>query len=384
VPAVHAFLRAQSRVPDVGTRCPIKSEDRNGGGLGVVRHPTDSTRKAPVLDTQQALNADRTAAEADQTAADADQTSSDADQFAATTDQSDADQDQLASDRDQATADRAHAADSTQTPANERAYDASRSERKKTSSDRLGARLERASTAHDRDATASERDRTADGRDEVGRARDDRAADQTRDAEESDGSLLEQLAELRAQAATDRARAAADRKRAASDRAKAARERERLEAELHSAHLDELTGAYRREMGRLAISHEIDRARRSDGRFVLAFVDVDDLKTVNDRDGHAAGDRVLQTVVSAIRTRLRSFDPIMRYGGDEFVCGLSGTDLSEAERRFESIGIAIEADAHVGISVGLAALAAGDTPERLSERADAAMLAVKERHHSRA
>jgi diguanylate cyclase (GGDEF)-like protein len=137
-------------------------------------------------------------------------------------------------------------------------------------------------------------------------------------------------------------------------------------------------------MGRLAISHEIDRARRSDGRFVLAFVDVDDLKTINDRDGHAAGDRVLKTVVSAIRTRLRSFDPIMRYGGDEFVCGLSGTDLSEAERRFESIGIAIEADAHVGISVGLAALATGDTPERLAERADAAMLAVKARHHSRA
>ena len=129
-------------------------------------------------------------------------------------------------------------------------------------------------------------------------------------------------------------------------------------------------------MGRLALSHEIDRARRSDGRFVLAFVDVDRLKTINDRDGHAAGDRVLQTVVRAIRTRLRSFDPIVRYGGDEFVCGLTGTDLADAERRFEAIGIAIEAEARVGISVGFAALAAGDTADLLTERADAAMLEV--------
>ena len=95
---------------------------------------------------------------------------------------------------------------------------------------------------------------------------------------------MKQLDELAARAAADRARAAADRERAAKDRAEASRERARLEAELRSAHLDELTGAYRREMGQLALSHEIDRARRSDGRFVVAFVDVDRLKDVNDHD----------------------------------------------------------------------------------------------------
>ena len=162
----------------------------------------------------------------------------------------------------------------------------------------------------------------------------------------------------------------------------ASRERGRLEAELQAAHLDDLTGAYRREMGRLALSHEIDRARRSDGRFVVAFVDVDRLKTVNDRDGHAAGDRVLQSVVLAMRTRLRSFDPIIRYGGDEFVCGLAGTDITEAEHRFDLIGMAVEADARVGISVGLAELEPGDTADALTERADLAMLEVKAAHHS--
>lgn len=179
-----------------------------------------------------------------------------------------------------------------------------------------------------------------------------------------------------------RARAAADREQAARDRINAGHERARLEAELRSAHLDQLTGAYRREMRQLALSHEIDRARRSDGRFVLAFVDVDRLKAVNDRDGHAAGDRVLSSVVRIIRAKLRSFDPIVRYGGDEFVCGLTGTDVAEAERRFESIGIAIEADTRVGISVGFAELAAGDTADLLTERADEAMLEVKARHHS--
>ena len=116
---------------------------------------------------------------------------------------------------------------------------------------------------------------------------------------------------------------------------------------------------------------------------MVAFVDVDELKAVNARDGHAAGDRVMHSVVGAMRARLRSFDPIIRYGGDEFVCGLGGTDLAEAKRRFDLIGVAIEADAGVGISVGLAELEPGDTADALTGRADAAMLSVKAAHHSR-
>jgi diguanylate cyclase (GGDEF)-like protein len=135
-------------------------------------------------------------------------------------------------------------------------------------------------------------------------------------------------------------------------------------------------------MGRLALSHEIDRARRSDGRFVVAFVDVDRLKVVNDREGHAAGDRVLQIVGRSIRARLRSFDAVVRYGGDEFVCGLGGTDLEEARRRFDAIGATIEADARVGISVGLAALEPGDQVDAMIDRADGEMLMVRAAHRS--
>lgn len=335
-----------------------------------------------VGDVQPTLEGDQTSADADQTASDADQTSSDADQTDSATDQAGADRDQRASDQDQATADRDEAADPHPTVAGGRAYATSRDERWARTAERLESRRTRGRTGRHRDLTATGRDRVADTRDETARSRDAREAGSIRTVSEPQASLLKQLEDLRVRAATEREQAAADRARAATDRANAARERARLEAELKVAHLDELTGAYRREMGQLALSHEIDRARRSDGRFVLAFVDVDRLKLVNDRDGHAAGDRVLQAVVDAIRLRLRSFDPIIRYGGDEFVCGLGGTDLAEAKRRFDAIGDAIETDARVGISVGLAALAVGDTADQLTERADAAMLEIKAIHHS--
>jgi diguanylate cyclase (GGDEF)-like protein len=339
--------------------------------------------RTAVIDAERAMRNDQTAADADQTASDADQTSSDADQAASDADDQSADIDQLASDRDQETADREHAA-GTHTKTDEGEYQRSRGERQSVAIERLGNRLKRARTGRARDATAKRRDRVAVDRDAAGQIRDARATAKVRTSDEPDSDLLRRLEALAAEAAADRARAAADRERAARDREKAARTRARLEAELERAYLDELTGAYRREMGRTALSHEIERARRSDGRFVLAFVDVDELKAVNDRDGHAAGDRVLQGVTDAIRARLRSFDPIVRWGGDEFVCGLGGTDRTEARRSFIEIAKAIKDDVHVGISVGLAALGAIETVDGLTERADAAMLTIKARHHARA
>ena len=195
----------------------------------------------------------------------------------------------------------------------------------------------------------------------------------------SSASLGDKLAQVRMHAGAARARAAADRDRAAQDRAEAALDRNRLETELNSAHLDDLTGAFRREVGALALGHEIDRARRADGRFILAFVDVDGMKMVNDRDGHAAGDRVLRTLVSTIRSHLRSFDPVVRYGGDEFVCGLGGVDIVEVERRFDAICWSLQAEVGVGIGVGLAALGPDDTLDQLTARADAALRVAKQK-----
>ena len=360
----------------------MDTDGRNGHGAGSAKG-AGARFPGSAFDSHRIINLEQTSADAEQSLADADQTRSDQDQAAAAADAASAVTDQIAADRDQAAADRVHAADQ-RTGADDTAYDQSRGEREAATVERIGTQLRRGHTAGERDLTAAQRDRIAEARDKAGRDRDARAAELARAVAEPHASLEQQLELVRAQAAADRARAAADRERAALDRANAAHERGRLEAELRSAHLDELTGAYRREMGQMTLSHEIDRARRSDGRFVVAFVDVDELKVVNDRDGHATGDRVLQVVVHEIRSRLRSFDPIVRYGGDEFVCGLSGTDLAEAARRFDTIADAIRADAGVGISVGMAALIADETADQLTERADAAMLKVKARHHTRA
>jgi diguanylate cyclase (GGDEF)-like protein len=237
---------------------------------------------------------------------------------------------------------------------------------------RLASHIDRAFTTRLRSMTASERDGMATRRDEIARRRDARteAIDQALAA--SDAPLDEKLERLRA-------RAAADRRKAAQDRNEAALERAELEAELTSAHLDDLTGAYRRETGTLALTHEIERARRDNGRFVIAFVDIDGMKRVNDRDGHAAGDKVLKTLVWHMRSNLRSFDPVVRYGGDEFIAGLGGIPIGEVARRFEEIDQSVRRDVGVGISVGLAELEPDETLDRLTARADAALLDAKTR-----
>ena len=101
------------------------------------------------------------------------------------------------------------------------------------------------------------------------------------------------------------------------------------------------------------------------------------MKQVNDRDGHAAGDHVLQTLVWTMRSNLRSFDPVLRYGGDEFVAGLGGMDVEEAARRFRAIEQSVEREVGVGFSVGLAELEPDETLQSLMERADSRLLTVK-------
>ena len=326
---------------------------------------------------QRALDAERSAGDADQAASDADQTASDADQTASERDSADAASDQHAADEDQANADRQRPVDADE--ATQSAFEGSRLAREATTIRRLVTHAARDRTARSRADAADGRDAEAAARDEAAQLRDARAQEFDRSISGSDAPLAEKLEQFRSRAAAARARAARDRDRAAQDRANAAQERARLEAELHNAHLDDLTGAYRRESGSLALTHEIDRARRGDGRFVLAFADVDGLKRANDRDGHAAGDRVLQTLVQIMRSNLRSYDPVVRYGGDEFVCGLGGVDLDEVQRRFDAIDRSVQHDVGTGISVGLAALRADETLDQLLARADAALLDVKKR-----
>lgn len=93
---------------------------------------------------------------------------------------------------------------------------------------------------------------------------------------------------------------------------------------------------------------------------------------------------MLRTLVTAMRAHLRSFDPVVRFGGDEFVCGLGGADILEVKRRFRLIGQSVKDDTGAGISVGLATLAADESLDQLTARADAALIRVKRKRAHRA
>jgi len=150
---------------------------------------------------------------------------------------------------------------------------------------------------------------------------------------------------------------------------------ERLRQLEEEAALDELTGVYRRGHGMMILTRELRRAFRSpDERLVVAFIDVNGLKRVNDEQGHAEGDRLLTDLTAATTKRLRSHDIVFRYGGDEFVCILPGANLDGAGPIFAAVAESFaEGGRERGFSVGLAELREGDTPESLVARADTAL-----------
>ena len=179
-------------------------------------------------------------------------------------------------------------------------------------------------------------------------------------------SHLEEEQDLhREQAALDREQAKLDRVQNALDRTGGARK---------DYLIDELTGILRRGPGLRELQHEIDRARRQGAPLVVAFVDVNGLKSVNDREGHAAGDQVLREVARTLGEGLRSYDLLFRYGGDEFVCALSKADIEHAEQRLRAVADVLrDAPSHASIAWGLAELREDDGVDDLVDRADSAL-----------
>jgi diguanylate cyclase (GGDEF)-like protein len=251
---------------------------------------------------------------------------------------------------------------------------------------RLPADDDLAQTGADRDRSAQTRDHSADDRDRASQLRDESADARDRyaqgrapfDASPNTGAASERIMARkgRQDSAIDRTHAAADRHAAAADRIAAANDRA-------ASSIDQLTGAYRRDAGMVELERETARANRTGQPFVLAFIDVDGLKATNDTLGHAAGDLVLRRVVDTIRTHLRSYDLIVRFGGDEFVCALLALDLDRAAERFTLIRTTLAAEAHASISVGLAEYRLHDSLETLLARADQTLLAERQQRPGR-
>ena len=111
---------------------------------------------------------------------------------------------------------------------------------------------------------------------------------------------------------------------------------------------------------------------------MLAFIDVDGLKQLNDSQGHLAGDTLLQLLGETLRANVRPYDVIVRYGGDELLCAMPNLSVSEARTRFEKIAALLTAaDAKHSVTFGLAEAEPADALQDLLARADADLLRTR-------
>ncbi|MBI4191994.1 MAG: GGDEF domain-containing protein [Betaproteobacteria bacterium] len=120
-------------------------------------------------------------------------------------------------------------------------------------------------------------------------------------------------------------------------------EREAAHRELEKAsRTDPLTGTLNRRAMIDELNRELTRSVRSGQAAALICFDLDHFKTVNDRYGHAAGDRTLQMFVSVVRGEIRPYDVLGRFGGEEFLLLLPNTNAKEAMITAERIRTALE------------------------------------------
>src|SRR5215207_6885513 len=161
-------------------------------------------------------------------------------------------------------------------------------------------------------------------------------------------------------------------------------QRRARDAAIRMSTIDALTGLYNRTFFFSALEREIARGDRSGRAFCLVMLDLDNLKDVNDRFGHLAGDQVLRGVADIVRNGVRKIDVAARYGGDEFVALLPETDPTGGWVVAEKIRQTIAeqglpgADPGPTVSVGVVSYPAdGRSADALLVSADRAMYASK-------
>ncbi|HEX6314206.1 MAG TPA: EAL domain-containing protein [Gemmatimonadaceae bacterium] len=170
-------------------------------------------------------------------------------------------------------------------------------------------------------------------------------------------------------------------------------ERKTLEAELlHKAFHDSLTGLANRALFSDRLDHALDRASREPERIGLLFIDLDDFKIINDTQGHAAGDRVLQRVATVLLNATRGCDTVSRLGGDEFAILLERVSQEEgpevaAQRIVNALARPIATEpgrtVTVSASIGIAVRHAQEHRDELLRNADVALYEAKMRSRGR-
>lgn len=162
--------------------------------------------------------------------------------------------------------------------------------------------------------------------------------------------------------------------------------REKLEQQRNKALLDPLTGLPNRAAWseRLVIEHV--RSQQLNTGLLLAILDLDHFKSINDTYGHQAGDKVLKIIANVLRKGLRGDDFIARFGGEEFALLMPGSDLAGGTRLLERLRAAVEQcpfhfkgeRVTITMSAGVAVFKPGENASQVLKRADQALYRAKE------
>jgi len=161
----------------------------------------------------------------------------------------------------------------------------------------------------------------------------------------------------------------------------------RLLADLrHRSRHDGLTGLLNRRAIEEALLAQVQRSRRSGEPFAVLMLDLDHFKDINDRHGHAMGDRALKHTASALKAEVREIDAVGRFGGEEFLVLMPGATIDTARPVAERLRGALARDVPqpdalpmpLSASIGIAQWREpAEEPSRLLMRADAALYAAK-------
>jgi diguanylate cyclase (GGDEF)-like protein len=160
-----------------------------------------------------------------------------------------------------------------------------------------------------------------------------------------------------------------------------------LEQLRNAADMDLVTGVHNHRYLQERLRQEIARSARSHSPLAVLMLDLDKFKPINDRHGHADGDRVLHNIAATIKAHVRTSDIVARYGGDEFVVLMPDTDEESADQVARRVVKGVLKQHHelsdrsrvtVGVSAGLSVYPSdGRTSAQLLQAADAAMYAAK-------
>lgn len=156
--------------------------------------------------------------------------------------------------------------------------------------------------------------------------------------------------------------------------------------------LDPLTGLHNRQTMIAVLERERERAVRTGASLCIALADIDHFKAVNDMHGHAAGDFVLRTVAGRFLGKLRPYDDIFRYGGEEFLICLPGADYAAAAEIVERLRLSLDelpvllpddTSLPLTASFGLCLVDRGTVLKQTIEHADRALYRAKREGRNR-